>query len=560
MLFNFKFKPFTVVLLLLATCTFAQTGIGTSTPHASAKLDVYATNKGFLPPRIALTATNAANPVTSPATGLLVFNTETAGTAPNNVTPGYYYWDGSLWVRLNGPSDTAANVTGVVPVVNGGTGVTTATGSGKTVLSNNPTLELLTISSGATQFPSSIFVNPTTFATSKRAALWLGDWGLLQDYEGNGQQNFSITQNFSGSYPTRFFIGTDGNVGIGTTNPTSYASNTLQVNGASSASIKITNTVSGIGNADGLDLYQDSTDSYLWNRTNGMMTFGTNNVERMRITSGGNIILNNGSSSGGNSTSTPLNLRFNNDFSNGYTDASLKLYLFNSGSTIQGFASGPAYDLQYHSSGSTSGRHAFYVANNEIMRINSSNVLIGTTSGTGALEVWSDGSSRDILHLKTTYASTGSRLIGFINSSGSEIGSVIQNGGSSVAFNTSSDYRLKEDFKTYKGLELVNKIKTYDFAWKSDSTRMYGVKAHELQAVLPYMVSGEKDAVDKDGKMITQSVDYSKLTPILVKAIQEQDVKMKLQEQELMKVIEEKKTLEQRIAHLELLINQLIKK
>lgn len=290
------------------------------------------------------------------------------------------------------------------------------------------------------------------------------------------------------------------------------------------------------------------------------MQFFTTAAERMRITSGGDISFNGGSGSAGSSTATPKNFRFNNDFSTGYTDASLKLYLFNSGSTIQGFTSGPAYDLQYHSSGSTSGRHAFYVANNEIMRINSSNVLIGTTSGTGALEVWSDGSSRDILHLKTTYASAGSRLIGFINSSGSEIGSVIQNGGSSVAFNTSSDYRLKEDFKTYNGLELVNKIKTYDFAWKSDSTRMYGVKAHELQAVLPYMVSGEKDAVDKDGKMITQSVDYSKLTPILVKAIQEQDVKMKLLEQELMKVIEEKKTLEQRISQLELLINQLIKK
>ena len=209
-----------LILFFLSGLGFAQTGIGTSTPSPSAKLEVASTNQGFLPPRIALTATNAASPVTSPATGLLVFNTETAGTAPNNVVPGYYYWNGSLWVRLNGPSDTAANVTGVVPVVNGGTGVTTATGSGRTVLSNNPTLELLTISSGATQFPSSIFVTPTTFVTSKRAALWLGDWGILQDYDGNGQPNFSITQNFSGSYPTRFFISTVGNVGLGTSSPT----------------------------------------------------------------------------------------------------------------------------------------------------------------------------------------------------------------------------------------------------------------------------------------------------------------------------------------------------
>lgn len=210
----------TFLVFTIYTGLCAQTGIGTTTPSPSAKLEVASSNQGFLPPRIALTATNASSPVTSPAIGLLVFNTATTGTAPNNVVTGYYYWNGTLWVRLNGPSDTAANVTGVVPVVNGGTGVTTATGSGKTVLSNNPTLELLTISSGTTQFPSSILVTPTTFANSKRAALWLGDWGILQDYDGNGQPNFSITQNFSGSYPTRFFISTTGNVGLGTSSPT----------------------------------------------------------------------------------------------------------------------------------------------------------------------------------------------------------------------------------------------------------------------------------------------------------------------------------------------------
>ncbi|HMY43376.1 MAG TPA: hypothetical protein PKJ74_09435 [Chitinophagales bacterium] len=51
-------------------------------------------------PNVALTATNAAAPVASPATSLLVYNTATAGTAPNNVTPGYYYWDGAKWVKF----------------------------------------------------------------------------------------------------------------------------------------------------------------------------------------------------------------------------------------------------------------------------------------------------------------------------------------------------------------------------------------------------------------------------------------------------------------------------
>ncbi len=89
---------------IVTCCVFAkanaQTGIGTTTPNASAKLDVTATDKGFLPPRVALTATNSASPTTSPAAGLLVYNTATAGTAPNNVVPGYYFWNGTVWVNF----------------------------------------------------------------------------------------------------------------------------------------------------------------------------------------------------------------------------------------------------------------------------------------------------------------------------------------------------------------------------------------------------------------------------------------------------------------------------
>jgi hypothetical protein len=100
------------------------------------------------------------------------------------------------------------------------------------------------------------------------------------------------------------------------------------------------------------------------------------------------------------------------------------------------------------------------------------------------------------------------------------------NSGTGVSYNTSSDYRLKTDLKNYSGLDLVNKIKTYDFAWKSNSSRMHGVMAHELQEILPYAVSGSKDAVDESGKMKIQGVDYGRITPVLVKAIQEQDIKI----------------------------------
>lgn len=92
-----------LVVLFISVKAFTQTGIGTTTPNASAKLEVAATDKGFLPPRVALTATNVFAPITGTSTaaaGLLVYNTATAGAIPNNVVPGYYYWNGTIWVQI----------------------------------------------------------------------------------------------------------------------------------------------------------------------------------------------------------------------------------------------------------------------------------------------------------------------------------------------------------------------------------------------------------------------------------------------------------------------------
>jgi len=97
----------------------------------------------------------------------------------------------------------------------------------------------------------------------------------------------------------------------------------------------------------------------------------------------------------------------------------------------------------------------------------------------------------------------------------SVIGSITQNGTSQVSFNISSDYRLKEDLKDFAGLDMVSKIPVYDFKWKVDGYRSYGVMAHELQEVLPDAVVGKKDAEEMQG------VDYSKIVPLLVKSIQE---------------------------------------
>ena len=101
----------------------------------------------------------------------------------------------------------------------------------------------------------------------------------------------------------------------------------------------------------------------------------------------------------------------------------------------------------------------------------------------------------------------------FINTNGS-VGT-IRTLNSATSYVTTSDYRLKEDLQNFEGLEMVSRIPVYDFKWKIDDTRSYGVMAHELQEVLPDAVSGDKDAEEMQG------VDYSKIVPLLVKSIQE---------------------------------------
>jgi hypothetical protein len=106
------------------------------------------------------------------------------------------------------------------------------------------------------------------------------------------------------------------------------------------------------------------------------------------------------------------------------------------------------------------------------------------------------------------------RMIRFRNNANGIVGSIAP-GNTSTTFNTTSDYRLKEDLKDFAGLDMVSKIPVYDFRWINSEKRSYGVLAHELNEVYPEAVEGKKDAEEN------QCVDYSKIVPLLVKSIQE---------------------------------------
>jgi len=98
---------------------------------------------------------------------------------------------------------------------------------------------------------------------------------------------------------------------------------------------------------------------------------------------------------------------------------------------------------------------------------------------------------------------------------------------SGTTYNTTSDYRLKTDEKSFNALSLIEQIPVYDFKWKYMETRDYGCLAHELAEVIPNAVTGEKDAIDDQGEKLYQQADYSKIVPVLVKAIQELQEKVK---------------------------------
>jgi hypothetical protein len=106
-----------------AMCLKAQTGIGTTTPNASAKLDVYSTNKGFLPPRVTLTSATDATTIASPAEGLLVYNLGSSG-----LQSGYYFWNGANWATIATASSAGNGVTAMDMVKLYGEAYSTATG------------------------------------------------------------------------------------------------------------------------------------------------------------------------------------------------------------------------------------------------------------------------------------------------------------------------------------------------------------------------------------------------------------------------------------------------
>jgi hypothetical protein len=168
----------------------------------------------------------------------------------------------------------------------------------------------------------------------------------------------------------------------------------------------------------------------------------------------------------------------------------------------------------------------FLVNNSEGGRFDSAGALrLNNTSTIGS-------NDEGVLHLlgkaahtvcKMKVTSNSQRYIHFFDANNNDAGEIQNGGGASTVYATSSDYRMKENIKPMEnGLDRVAQLNPVKFTWKHYGIDQEGFIAHEVQEVFPDAVTGEKDGVDKYGKPEMQAMDYGKITPLLVKAIQEQ--------------------------------------
>ena len=168
----------------------------------------------------------------------------------------------------------------------------------------------------------------------------------------------------------------------------------------------------------------------------------------------------------------------------------------------------------------------FRVDGSEAMRISSGDIHFGVTSlvTTGSTGVSID-TSLGLLKLGRSGTSTAT-MTQFFNSNG-VVGN-IQTSGTSTSYLTSSDYRLKEnvvaDWDATTRLKQLNPVR-FNFIADPDTT-VDGFLAHEVQDVVPEAISGTHNEVDDEGNPVYQGIDQSKLTPLLVKTIQELEARI----------------------------------
>jgi hypothetical protein len=442
-----------------------STGLGIGTSSPAGKLQVGANGSAIILDNVY----SAASP---PTTGndQYIFRDTNDGSLNFSSRPGgggnYKFWNGATQLAI---ITNAGNV-----------GIGTSSPAQKLHISNNGNAYQLIDSSGIANG-----YNAATLYKNSERQYRVGTLGTVGGFAGGALVVYDET-----AAAWRMVINSAGNVGIGTTS----ISGKLSINGEVYAAA---GSVSGVA----YGFYPKGTygNTGMFSPAANTVAFATTGGERVRIDSSGNV---------GIATSSP-----NFPLSFGANVGKTIALFENAGTSVYGIGMGGA-----GSAGDPYRTKLFSNGSERMAITDTGNVLVGTT--TSSAKVTSSSSASGYNYASVSVGNQPDHIV--FKADATTTGSITRVGGTGVAYNTSSDYRLKEDWVAVADASTrVNALKPVNFAWKVDGSRVDGFLAHELAEVVPEAVTGEKDAVDAEGKPVYQGIDQSKLVPLLTAALQE---------------------------------------